>query len=407
MSEEKYSIVTFVLERIRLGAKKDEIKEQVLAVGWSEDEFDFAYTQALKDFGIPIPEESLRASFSKKATTLEVVLNLFSFILLGTIAIALGTLYFEIIDKYFPDLVIDNKSSSFYQSQSKVSTSAVHYSIASLIIAFPLFFLVMRIWFRKFRKDEGKTESHLTKWVTYLVLLVASIIIVGDLITIVFTFLQGEMSVRFFLKALVLLVIAGIVFGFYFFERKMVQYKYDIPEKTFFIFSSSVLALILVAIIMGFFATGSPQTERMRRLDSQRSGDLSSLSSCIEDYANRYKKFPENILALQEASSFRHCSSSIKDPETGEFYEYSIKEEPKNVEGEGVYELCASFSLVSDDALVGSDYRYNTSDLWYKHGSGRTCFSQRVFFQKETSSLIEKDTSFDVSTSNAPFPLAE
>ncbi len=396
MSEEK-SLVTFVLDRIRLGAKKDEIKEQVSAVGWSEDEFDFAYTQALKDFGIPIPEESSRASFSKKATTLEVVLNLFSFILLSVVAFSLGTLYFEIIDKYFPDLVIDNTSSYSYQSRSQVSTSAVHYSIASLIIAFPLFFFVMRMWFRKFRKDEGKTESHLTKWVTYLVLLVASIIIVGDLITILFTFLQGEMSVRFFLKALILLVIAGIVFGFYFFERKMVQYKYDIPEKTFFIFSSGVFGLIVIAIIMGFFATGSPKMERMRTLDNQRSENLSSLSSCISNYASQYKRFPKDLLSLQEASSFAYCSSSIKDPETGEFYEYAIKEEPKNGEGEGVYELCASFSLVSDDTLINSDYRYNTSKLWYKHNSGRTCFSQRVFFQKEATSLMEKESSFDLS----------
>lgn len=404
MSEEKYSIVTFVLERIRLGAKKDEIKEQVLAVGWSEDEFDFAYTQALKDFGIPIPEESSRASFSKKATTLEVVLNLFSFILLGIVAIALGTLYFEIIDKYFPDIVADNTSSYAYQSRSQVSTSAIHYAMASLIIAFPLFFFVMKMWFRKFRKDEGKIESQLTKWVTYLVLLVASIIIVGDLITVLFTFLQGEMSVRFFLKSLILLVISGIIFGFYFFERKMVQYKYDVPQRTFSLFSSSVLGLIIVAIIMGFFATGSPKMERMRTLDNQRSADLSSLSSCISNYTLQYKRFPEDLLTLQEASSFTYCSSSIKDPETGELYEYFIKEEPASDEGDGTYELCASFSLASDDVLMGSNYRYNTSELWYTHGSGRTCFSQRVPFERSASSQKDMYISSELPVQEANKP---
>ncbi len=382
MSEEKYPIEIFILDRIRLGARKDEIKEQVLAVGWSEDEFDFSYAQALKDFGIPTPEENSRARFSKKTTTLEVVLNLFSFILLGVVAFALGTLYLEIIDKYFPDLIVDNKSSSSYQSRSQVSISAVHYSMASLIIAFPLFFFVMRMWLRKFRKDEGRVESKLTKWITYLVLLVTSIIIVGDLISILFTFFQGEMSMRFFLKALIFLIIAGIIFGFYFFERKMVQYKSDIPQQTFPFFSLGVLSLIVVGIVLGFFATGSPKTERMRTLDDQRSENLSSLSSCILDYSEKYKRLPEDLLAMQESSSFRYCSSSMKDPETGEWYEYTIKKEPENITTEGVYELCAFFSLASDDSLGDSSYGYNTSQLWYTHSSGRVCFSQRVPFEK-------------------------
>ncbi|NCU42663.1 MAG: hypothetical protein EOM19_08235, partial [Candidatus Moranbacteria bacterium] len=373
MSEEKYPIKIFILDRIRLGARKDEIKEQVLAVGWSEDEFDFSYAQALKDFGIPTPEENSRARFSKKATTLEVVLNLFSFILLGVVAFALGTLYLEIIDKYFPDLIVDNKSSSSYQSRSQVSISAVHYSMASLIIAFPLFFFAMRMWLRKFRKDEGRVESKLTKWITYLVLLVTSIIIVGDLIAILFTFFQGEMSVRFFLKALIFLVISGIIFGFYFFERKMVQYRFDIPQRTFPFFSLGVFSLIIVGIIMGFFATGSPKTERMRTLDNQRSEDLSSLASCIASYAREYKRFPEDLLALEESSSFRYCSSSMKDPQTGVLYEYNIKKEPEKTDTEGAYELCAFFALTSDDSLGDLDYRYNTSQLWYRHSTGRVC----------------------------------
>jgi hypothetical protein len=375
MEQQQASLVAFVVEQVRGGVNKKTIKEQLLSVGWSEEDADAAYAQALRETGIPIPEGVSSKGFTKKATTLEVVMNLFSFILLGVISFSLGRLYFEIIDKYFPDVIADNVSKSHTASYaSQVSTDAVHYAIAALIVAFPLFFFVIQRWFQSFRNEEGKVESKLTKWVTYLVLLVASVTIVGSLIAALFSFLQGELSLRFFFKTLTVLVISGGVFGFYFLERKKVQYQSDIAPKIFQSYGLGVLAIILIGIILGFLAAGSPQMERMRTLDEKRSSDLSSLSSCISTYASRYKELPKNLSDLTSSSL---CNfSSFIDPETQEEYEYRILSESEDLgtTRRGSYELCANFSLASDDTI--QTRRYSSTSIWYDHETGRSCDTQ-------------------------------
>jgi len=381
-------LVQFVRQSVQNGAKKEDITEQLIAVGWSEDEADEAYAQALKDLGVPFPREEGRASFSKRLTTLEVVLNLFSFILLGIVAFAVGTLYFEVIDKYFPDAVADG--SSYYYGGSRVSTDAVHYSIAAIVIGFPLFFFVMRFWFRKFREDAGKIESRLTTWVTYLVLLVAAVTIVGDLIATLFTFLQGELSARFFLKAITILGIAGGIFGFYFLERKRVQYKKNISRHVFRIYAGVVAIILLIGIILGFVVTGSPKTERMRTLDAQREQHLSNLSTCIDRYAREYKQLPKSLDDLETASQRYRACSVPNDPETSEQYEYRVitASERRGTVREGVYELCATFALASDDAVTSraSYYGgYGNEDVWHQHGAGRECDEHRAMLETITS----------------------
>ena len=153
---------------------------------------------------------------SPTSSIVEIFINFFSFILLGINATALGVIFFQIINKYFPDLL----SGTLYGFMGGFNVSSIHYSIASLIVAFPLYVWTMRFWFKSFEESQGKTESKLSKWLTYLILLVAAGFMVGDLISVIYNYLQGELTLRFFLKALTVFVIAGLVFGFYYFERK-------------------------------------------------------------------------------------------------------------------------------------------------------------------------------------------
>jgi hypothetical protein len=376
--EEEKGLDGFLAQKIREGLRRGAIREQVLAVGWSEDEFDAAYAEALKVSGVPIPEEGSRGRYAKKATTLEVVMNFASFLLLATVAFSLGNLYFEIIDKYFPDTTFNNTISSYATLYgSRVSTDAVHYAIAALIIAFPLLFLTLRLWFRAFRRDEGKVESKLTKWITYLVLLVAAGTVIGDLIGVLFTFLQGELSARFFLKALVILGISGATFGFYFLERRVVQYKQPVSRNVLLSFVGVVGVIIFAGIVLGFLAAGSPQTERMRTLDQTRARNLSSLASCVNSYALDLGALPESLADLEKSSSYRYCSNQ-KDPETGESYEYRIIAPEKTMGGkrQGEYELCATFALPNDTSTGYS------STIWNEHDAGRSCHTQIAPLEK-------------------------
>ncbi|GEM_PF-132092 len=390
---EKDSFSEYVIKLIKTGATKTQIKEQLSAVGWSDSQIDAVYSKALIELGTPVPSDAMQSTFGKKSSTVEIVLNLFSFVLLGIVATALGTLFYQIINKYFPDALAIGSYSSY---SNKMSTDAIHYSIAALIIAFPIYYVSMCLWFRSFSRDEGKTETRLTKWLTYLVLLVVSITIIGDLIATVFTFLQGELSARFFLKALIIFVISGIIFGFYFLERKQIQYRSLASSNVFKYFGLVVSGIVIVGIILGFFAGGSSATERKRGFDSQRVKDLSSLANCIENYAEDFNKLPASLEELQKNSSYSYCVNK-KDPETKLAYTYRVITASKTsgTIREGKFELCANFSLTSDETLTENKYGsysydyYGGSGNWSEHLAGLACDTVTVVLEKNQNNNIQ------------------
>ncbi len=373
---EQQTLQQHIEGRVRAGVGKEAIKEQLIAVGWSEDECDRAYAAALVATGVPAPASEVRGV--RGASTFDIVLNFFSFILLGMVTAALGTLYFQVVNNYFPDKLTD--VNNYYGSYAyERVVDAIYYAIAALIVAYPAYYLVIRLWFRRFREDEAKTESKLTKWLTYLVLLIASVTIVGDLVSILTTFLRGELTMRFFLKAFIILAIAGMIFGFYFLERKKVQYRQDIPRRTFQLFGYSLTGIVVCGIALGFLVAGSPNEARMRGFDAQRASALSNIATCIHSYVNEFDRLPGALSDLDRSSEYRYmyCSSE-KDPDTGVPYEYRVVK-PLTPTGnvlEGEVELCAVFSLASDED--GLAYRSRSDAKWYTHGAGRSCDVEAV-----------------------------
>lgn len=373
---ESQELIDYIVGKIQTGISHDEIKKQLRAVGWSEEEVDSAYAIGLAKYGVPVPTRNAQAAFSKKSTTVEIVVNFFSFILLGIFSTSLGMLLYGVINYFFQD-----KLNNYYRNSS-VSSETIHYSIAALIISFPLYYLAMRFWFKRFREDEGKIESLLTKWITYLVLLVAAITIVGDLIVVIFSMLQGELTIRFFLKALTIFMIAGGVFGFYFMERKKVQYKKDISRKVFITFGWAVLGVVVLSIVLGFMASGSPKTERMRSFDNTRAQDLQNLANCISSYANEHKALPESLDALIEDSTYNYCSNR-KDPETDVAYEYRVinKSYKSGEVTKGDFELCAEFSLNSQEIEASNRYGYYDNSKWSQHNVGKNCDKESIVIE--------------------------
>jgi hypothetical protein len=375
------TLAAYVAERLKSGAKADDIKQHLLLVGWSEEEAGEALVRGLIDSGTPAPERI--QGTGRLASTVEVVLSAFSFILLGGVASALIVLYYQIINHYHPDALVGG------YGYSDVSTSAIHYATAALIVGFPLYFASLKMWFKRYRDDEAKEESKLTKWITYIVLLVAAVTIVGDLITAIFYFLQGELSVRFVLKALTILVVFGLVFGFYYFERKKIQYKQDVPRRTFYLFGYAVGALAFIGIVVGFFASGSPATERMRGLDTTRAQDLSSLASCLQSYGYDKKMLPPSLDALIENSQYAYCSGKT-DPETGAPYEYRILAASEKVGAvtQGRFELCANFSLEATKDTIARDPYGAINDKWSLHPAGRSCDTETVTLDRDEKTVM-------------------
>lgn len=147
-------------------------------------------------------------AYKRSGSARDAFLYLFSFAALGTWTIGLGSLMFTLIDRWIRDPV--SNDFGYVSVQSQIAAS-----LASVIVAFPIYLLVMGYIVRRVEVHADKLDSPVRKWLTYIALLIAAGVVLGDLIAFLTHFLQGELTGRFLAKDAVVLVIAGGVFWYY------------------------------------------------------------------------------------------------------------------------------------------------------------------------------------------------
>ncbi len=129
-------------------------------------------------------------------------------------AFSLGRLLFQFINQGFPDPA----ASPFVVESVR---RAIRWSISSLIVAFPVFLYVSRLTGRETRLDRRKRASKVRRWLTYLTLFVAASVLIGDVTSLVYNLLSGELTARFILKVITIALIAGTIFGYYLWDLRL------------------------------------------------------------------------------------------------------------------------------------------------------------------------------------------
>lgn len=299
----------------------------------------------------------------EKVSPKHVFLHLFVIIMLYYSTVNLLILLFQYINFLFPDLL-----SQINYSQMMFSSDLIRFAMASIIIVFPVFILTSRYLAKIYVRTPAIKEMRVRKWLIYFTLFVAALIMVGDLVRIILTFLEGEITIRFILKALSVLLVAAIIFFYYLRDLKLEK-----PQRSTKYIVWAIIIIILAAVVSGFFIIGSPKTERLHRFDYQRLSDLQSIQSQIVYNWQSKERLPVSLASLtDEISGF----GVPLDPETKEQYEYRIISTT-------TFELCATFNLPSDEnisretAPMANPYSKSGFDNW-KHEAGRQCFERTI-----------------------------
>ncbi|MFA5131281.1 MAG: DUF5671 domain-containing protein [Patescibacteria group bacterium] len=283
---------------------------------------------------------------------------LLSLVALIFMAISVGLIAFGIIDKTVPDAL---------NSYVGNSDGQLKFAISALIIAAPIFYFLSGLIFKGLRKNEIDKDSGVRRWLTYLIILVSSFIILGVFIGIINNFLSGELTSRFVLKAASIFVLAAAVFSFYFYDIKREDMsRKDLTTRLFFYIS---LALVIAAFISAFFFVESPKTARARRLDQIVVNNISSLESGVNTYYDRYQKLPDSIDQLTSENNFYLDPGALSDPET----KTPIVYEKLNDKD---FQFCATFrtdSLQSDNGRGQVTYSMPVNPSSQYHGTGYQC----------------------------------
>ncbi|HPF95525.1 MAG TPA: DUF5671 domain-containing protein [bacterium] len=204
----------FVRESLAKDQSREAIAEALKKGGWPQDEIDSALA-AYADVAFPVAVPKRKPYLSAKEAFLYLVL----FMTLYISAISLGTILFQFINRAFPDTI--------YSYGYDGTASIIRGALSAMIIAFPVFLGVSSVLRKAILKNPEKRSSKIRKWLTYVTLFGATTTIIIDLITILTSLLGGELTARFFLKALTVLVIAGSIFGYYLWDLRSEEKEVD------------------------------------------------------------------------------------------------------------------------------------------------------------------------------------
>jgi len=298
-------------------------------------------------------------------------------------------LVFETLNKKFPDVLNATYQYGYFTYDYEGMRSA----LATLIIVFPIFLLISYFWKKEIKAGLGVIDEVIRKWMIYLILFLASAVIIADLVTLVKYFVAGEVTTRFVLKVIVALIAALIVGKYYIFELQDRKKIFGLPVGP----TSAIKAAILVALAIAwsFMVMGSPAKQRLFRLDDRRVSDLQTIQWQVISYWQQKEKLPEGLVDLKDPIS---GFSLPVDPEfeQGINYEYNKLEKLK-------FELCGTFALPipkgwqeynyggvrpmmefpggiggGDASTVSYPYPGGGGGESWAHEAGRTCFARTI-----------------------------
>jgi hypothetical protein len=194
-------LIAFVKDALARGLPKADIERALANAGWPQEQIRGALA-SFADVPFPIPVPRPRPYVSARDAFMYLVM----FTTLYLSAFNLGQLIFELIDRAFPD-----PAAPVFE----FTILAVRWSIASLIVAVPVFLYTTMLTARAARIDPTKRSSRIRRQLTYLTLFIAACLLIGDVTTLVYNFLGGELTTRFLLKVLTIAAIAGTAFWYY------------------------------------------------------------------------------------------------------------------------------------------------------------------------------------------------
>jgi len=265
------------------------------------------------------------------------------------------TLLFQYISFAYPDPLT---------GPSDPYAASTHVAMATVIVLVPTTLVLYRIMRSQCAKDPSRMHTWVRRWALVLTIFIAAVAMLIDLITLITTFLGGELTVRFIFKVVIVLLSAGGVFLHFLADIKGYWAKERQRANTV---GYAFGFLAIITVVAGFLVIGTPSETRGYKLDQQRVYDLENIQSQVVSYWQEQRKLPAGLAALNDPLSNMIVPM---DPETGSQYEYATTS-PLS------FSLCATFDQPSWSAQQSVAPRYGDGQN-FSHGVGHACFTRTI-----------------------------
>ncbi len=204
------NLIRFVDHARDKGMDHATIRLLLLSSGWKEK--DVADAFCTRDLELPIPKPAVVGSARPRGRRVSVwprrardaFIHLLTFGALYTWATSLILLFFTYIDFAFPDPAWRTS-----QAELEGALSLIRAQLAIVTVSFPIYLALWHFLLREVRRDPEKAKGSIRRWLGYLTIFVGALTLSGDVMTLLYYLLEGQLTVRLLLKAAVLFLIAG------------------------------------------------------------------------------------------------------------------------------------------------------------------------------------------------------
>lgn len=197
-------LVGFIRAAKNQGVSDEFVVSLLSQRGWSERRIYAAFSSFYAEtLGMPVPARAGQVENARDA-----FYYLLNFITLGFWTVALGRIFYILIARAFPD-----PTQTPYYAESL--RNQISWQVATVVITFPVFVFVHNMIGRELAKRPDLYDSGVRRWLTYLALVLAALVVLTDGVWFISALLRGELTIRFVLDSLVLLVLGGGVFLYY------------------------------------------------------------------------------------------------------------------------------------------------------------------------------------------------
>ena len=282
--------------------------------------------------------------------------------------IAFISLLFAYINRVYPDPLA---------GYGDIYGGGVRSAMATLIVLIPATIALTHVIRKVIVADPSKEGIWVRRWALVLTLFLAGVTVAIDLITLINTFLGGEITTRFVLKAVIVLLVAlGLSMHFL---ADLKGYWLMNPKKAN-VLAIAVAVVSLLVVVSGFVIFGTPQEMRQHRYDDQKVADLQNIQGQIVNYWQTKHALPKSLADLNDSLTGYVVPN---DAQSGQPYTY-------HTSGPLAFELCAAFNLPTDtpegQGVYPSVATYPTAPGFgvgalggdWEHGSGDTCFPRTI-----------------------------
>lgn len=299
---------------------------------------------------------------------------------------------------------VDRKFIDVLQLTSYASgmASDERFAIASLVVMFPIYVALSWYVSRDIAKFLYKQDIFIRKVMIYCTLFITVLTLIGTLVSVIYNYLGGDLSMSFGFKALSVFVTALALFGYYYYSLRR---TYSQTTFTPAIIATLISLLILALISWSVSVIGGPSAMRAMKIDNVRLSDISELQGQILNRVQMTDKLPAT---LDELTNALQGYQVPVDPITKEVYVYKVIQQPviktnystnkKEMTTSAIFELCATFDTsrtvdargmsipAIDKGGSMSDAFYSVNNYYYdgdispfwNHGVGETCFKRIV-----------------------------